>query len=74
MIKELDHVVLTPDLPEHRLRKGDVGTVVLIHGDRGYEVECVTLDGVTLAVVSLEVSSVRPIGAGEIAHARQVAA
>jgi len=74
VIRELDNVVLTVDLPEHRLRKGDVGTVVLLHGGRGYEVEFATLDGVTLAVVSLDVSSVRPIGAGEIAHARQVAA
>jgi hypothetical protein len=74
MIRELDNVVLTADLPEHRLRKGDVGTVVLVHGDRGYEVEFVTLDGETLAVVSLEASRVRPIGSGEIAHARQVAA
>ena len=74
MIRELDNVVLTIDLPEHRLRAGDVGTVVLSHGERGYEVEFVTLNGETLAVVSLERSQVRPIGAGEIAHARHVAA
>ena len=74
MIRELENVVLTVDLPEHRLRKGDVGTVVLLHGDRGYEVEFVALNGETLAVVSLERSQVRPIGRGEIAHARPVAA
>lgn len=74
MIRELDSIVLAKDLPKYRLRKGDVGTVVLLHGDRGYEVEFVTLDGETLAVVSLEASDVRPIGSGEIAHARPVAA
>ena len=74
MIRELDTVVLTIDLPEHRLRKGDIGTVVLVHGDRGYELEFVALDGETLAVASLDRAQVRPIGKGEIAHARQVAA
>jgi hypothetical protein len=74
VIRELDTIILTVDLPEHRLRSGDVGTVVLLHGDRGYEVEFVALNGETLAVVSLERSQVRPIGAGEIAHARLVAA
>ena len=74
MIRELDSVVLSTDLPDHRLRKGDVGTVVLLHGDRGYEVEFVTLDGEKLAVVSLDASGVRPIASGEIAHARPVAA
>ena len=74
MIKELDSVVLTVDLSEHRLCSGDIGTVVLVHGDRGYKVEFTTLDGTTLAVVSLDVSRVRPIGKGEIAHVRRVAA
>ena len=74
MIKELDNVVLAVDLPDHQLREGDIGTVILVHGDRGYEVEFTTLDGVTLAVVTLEGSRVRPIGKGEIAHVRRVAA
>jgi len=74
MIAELDSVVLAVDLPEHRLKQGDVGTVVLAHGERGYEVELSTLDGQTVAVVSLTPSQVRPIGRGEIAHARPVEA
>lgn len=38
MIAELDRVVLTADLPEHSLRAGDLGTVVLVHrGGEGYE-------------------------------------
>lgn len=73
MIKELDIVVLTTDLPEYGLKEGDVGTVVLVHRNgEGYEVEFVALNGETVAVVSLLASQVRPIGEREIAHARKV--
>lgn len=71
MIKELDRVVLTADLPEHGLMSGDIGTVVLIHRDGcGFEVEFLTLDGETLVVTSLPATQVRPISSLEIAHAR----
>lgn len=72
MIKELDSVVLACDLPEHGLKRGDVGTVVLVHPGGGYEVEFMTLDGETLAVISLREDQLRPIGRREIAHARPV--
>jgi hypothetical protein len=73
MIRELDSVVLITDLPAYGLEHGDIGTVVLVHqGGKGYEVEFVTLDGETVAVVSLLASQVRPIGPREIAHARTV--
>ncbi len=74
MIAELDSVVLTMDMPEHRLRKGDVGTVVLVHEGPGYEVEFTTLDGETVAIVSLTPEQIRPIAPGEIAHVRAVEA
>lgn len=70
MIKELDTVVLTVDLPEYGLKKCDVGTVVLLHGDEGYEVEFMTLGGETLSVVSLSRDQVRHVGNREIAQAR----
>jgi hypothetical protein len=70
MIKELETVVLTVDLPEHRLKKGDVGTVVLVHSISGYEVEFMTLGGETLVVVSLSKDQVRPVGSREVAQAR----
>jgi len=70
MIKELDVVVLARDLPKHSLKRGDLGTVVLVHPEGGYEVEFVTLDGKTVTVVSLSQRTVRPVGGGEIAHAR----
>ena len=74
MLKELDTVVLAVDLPEYGLSRGDLGTVVLVHGDRGYEVEFMTLDGETLAVISLFSEQVRPIGHREIANTRAVSA
>jgi hypothetical protein len=74
MIRELDRVVLTTDLPEYRLKEGDIGTVVLVHqGGKGYEVEFATLDGETVAVVSLFDTQLRPIGHREIAQARVMA-
>jgi hypothetical protein len=71
---ENDTVVLSDDVPAHGLQAGDIGTVVLVHENgKGYEVEFVTLDGQTVAVVTLEPAQIRPIGRGEIAHARAVA-
>jgi hypothetical protein len=70
MVEELDRIVLTADLPAYGLKPGDIGTV-LVHRDKaGYEVEFVSLDGKTVAVVSLFANQVRPIGRHEIAHAR----
>jgi hypothetical protein len=73
MVQELDSVVLTTDLPEYGLESGDIGTVVLVHQDgAGYEVEFMTLDGKTMAIVTLRASQTRQIASGEIAHARMV--
>ncbi len=74
MIRELDTVVLTRDFPEHALRKGDVGAVV--HGYSGrevFEVEFVTAEGKTVAVLTLTEADIRPMGSGEILHARVLA-
>ena len=74
MIKELDDVILACDLPEHGLNVGDIGTVVLVHRDAaGYEVEFTSLDGETIAVVTLLPNQVRPVQPGAIAHARELA-
>ncbi len=73
MIKELQSVVLVQDLPEYGLEKGDVGVVVLVHGDAGYEVEFATLEGVTVAVATVSADKIRAVTQGEIAHARLVA-
>jgi uncharacterized protein DUF4926 len=74
MIKELDRVVLTEPIPNASLEKGDVGTVVHVYDDgKAYEVEFITLDGHTAAVVTVEASQVRPVSRREITHARELA-
>ena len=71
MIAELDEIVLDCDLPGHNLTRGDLGTEVLVHNQgEGYEVEFMTLEGETIAVVTLASAQVRPVGRDEIAHAR----
>ena len=75
MINELDDVILTRDVPEHGLSAGDIGTVVLVHRkEAGYEVEFTSLDGDTIAVLTLMADQVRPAHSGEIAHVRSLAA
>jgi hypothetical protein len=73
MMKELDQVLLAADVPAESLVVGDVGAVVLIYRDgQAYEVEFMTLEGKTVAVVTLEASQVRPVGQREIVHAREL--
>ncbi len=53
---------------------GDIGTVVLVHGNgKGCTVEFMTLAGKTLAVVTLLANQIRQNAKDEIAHARHVA-
>jgi len=73
MLKEHDRVVLTTDFPEYRLKAGDLGVIVLVHGHgKGYEVEIFTVDGQTYDVITVAADQVRPVGQLEIAHARPV--
>lgn len=74
MIQELETVVLTHDVPEHGLKRGDVGAVVHRYADRkAFEVEFVTAEGKTVAVLTLTEADIRPMGSREILHARQLA-
>jgi len=55
MIKELDVITLTHDIQEHGLKKGDQGAVVHCYYDQqAYEVEFVSDEGETLALLTLE--------------------
>jgi hypothetical protein len=72
-IKELDTVALTSDLPEHGLKRGDVGAVVLVHGNRAaFEVEFVAYDGHTVALLTLEPAKLRALRESDIPHAREL--
>ena len=56
MIKELDHVALTTDLPSEKLAAG----------------EFLTLRGNTIAVTTLKKNQIRAVSGREVAHARDL--
>ncbi|MCB9457797.1 MAG: DUF4926 domain-containing protein [Anaerolineaceae bacterium] len=73
MIREHERVALIVDLPEYQLKAGDVGVVVMIHGDHeGYELEIFSADGYTLDVVTVEGDQVRPVSRRDVLHVRQL--
>lgn len=72
MFKLLETVVLDRDLPEHGLRRGDLGAVVDVHEPDGLEVEFVLASGKTQALISLRVSDVRAVGDGDLIAVREL--
>jgi hypothetical protein len=73
MYTELDTVVLTRDIPEYHLARGDIGAIVHRYGDgEAYEVEFVAAEGQTVALISLSAADIRPMHQGEILHAREL--
>lgn len=71
MIKEHERVVLTEDLPEHNLKMGDIGVVIMIHDNHiGYELEIFSANGHTLDVVSVHAHQVRPVKRHDVLHVR----
>ncbi len=72
-MKEHDRVVLKFDIREYGLKTGDVGTIVHIYDQgKAYEIEFVSLNGETIAVVTIEAGQIRPVREREITHARAV--
>ncbi len=73
MIEELDTVVLTHDIPASGLTMGDIGAVVHCYEDgAAYEVEFVTAEGNTVAVLTLTQDDVRLMREREILHVREI--
>lgn len=68
--KELDTVVLDRDVPEHGLRRGDLGAVVKVYQPDGLEVEFVTASGRTQALVTLTEQDVRAVGEEDLISVR----
>jgi hypothetical protein len=58
MIGVLDAVALLTDLPEKRLQRGQVGTVVEVLGEGAFEVEFSDDQGRTYALLPLRESQV----------------
>lgn len=72
MFNLLETVVLDRDLPEHGLRRGDLGAVVDVHAPDGLEVEFVLASGKTQALITLRVSDVRAVGDGDLIAVREL--
>jgi hypothetical protein len=73
MINELDTVVLARDIEEHELKRGDVGAVVHRYEDENvFEVEFVTGEGQTIALLTLTQADIRPMRSREILSVREL--
>lgn len=70
MFSELDAVVLDRDVPEHGLRRGDVGAIVVVLAPDTFEVEFVAASGRTQALVTLSAADVRSIGDNDLIAVR----
>lgn len=67
-----EEVVLACDVPQHGLRKGDIGTVVHLYPKGGLEVEFFTAAGRTRAVVTLRDSDVRIVTDNDVVAVRSL--
>ena len=68
--KLFEEVVLLKDIPEKKLQKGDVATIVEHHpvskGEDGYSLEVFNVPGDTIAVITVPVSAIEPLAENEI--------
>lgn len=60
-IQLLDVVALITDIPKYNLFRGEIGAVVECYLNDGYEVEFVSLDGYTYALVALRGDQLIPL-------------
>ncbi len=71
MFQETDIVVLKRDIPEYGLKEGDIGAVVHCYREAvAFEVEFVTAQGDTVALLTLSPEAIRPVMGQEILHVR----
>ncbi len=71
-------VALTRDIPEHRLRRGDVVKIVDHHlspgGENGYSIEVLNAIGETIAVTAVPESALQPLHKDEVLTVRALVA
>ena len=73
-MSEFELVVLTEDVPDGKLKIGDVGTIsAVICEGKAYEVEFVTYTGETLAVETLLPHQIRSVRSSEVMTVRDTA-
>jgi hypothetical protein len=70
-------VALARDLPEKRLQRGDMATIVDRHpadgGEPGYSIEVFNALGETITVTVVAESCLQPLTANDIMHVRPLA-
>jgi len=75
--KPFQQVALAKDVPEKRLRCGDLATIVDCHpangGEPGYSIEIFNAVGETIAVTVVPESFLQELTANEILHVRPLA-
>jgi hypothetical protein len=74
--KEFQQVALAKDIPENKLRRGDLATIVDIHpangGEAGYSIEVFNALGETIAVTTVPESLLEELTANEVLHVRSL--
>ena len=74
--KLFEEVVLLKDIPEKKLKKGDVATIVEHHpvsrGEDGYSLEVFNVLGDTIAVITVPESAIEPLTENEIFSVRSL--
>lgn len=75
--KLFEEVVLLKDIPQKRLKKGDVATIVEHHpvsdGEEGYSLEVFNALGDTIAVITVPESAITSLNENEIFRVRSLA-
>ena len=66
----LDTIVLDRDVPEHGLRKGDLGAIVDVYEPDAFEVEFVTASGRTAGLLTLNARDIRPVADDDLVSVR----
>lgn len=70
-------VALVRDLPEYRLRRGDLVRLVEHHvapnGDEGYSAEVLGAKGQTLAVIAVDANAIEALRDDEVLSVRGIA-
>ena len=61
MFEDLDVVKISKDFPEHKLKTGDIGTVILQVSTSEYDVEFVDKEGHTIAILTLSETNLEKI-------------
>jgi len=73
-LKILDTIIITVNIPDHRVLAGDIGTVVEVYTEPhlAFDVEFVNPDGSTRALLTLSPEQVRSLSSADVLTTRQL--